>query len=171
MRQQWKRLWLRLLVRKLLRVLLRGRRVRWRGLRLGLELALSRDHYLTWGPDGIRDSEHERALLQERNGRDAWDFLSCLADDPASHAVIATLDGHLVGWLRFTLRRKLILLAQGTWVAKPHRSNGIATSLWETALRETQVTEVAVSVTSERGLFLMKSLQARHKSVRFSILV
>jgi GNAT superfamily N-acetyltransferase len=84
--------------------------------------------------------------------------------------VLAERHGALVGWMRFTVRAEITLLAQGTWVDQFHRKLGIATLLWEAALQETRVAQVAASVVSERGMFLIRSLKARHPAVRFQVL-
>lgn len=125
------------------------------------EYSLSRDGWLTYSPQGIRD-----AGLADKLPGDSWDFLESLEDETASHVVACRVDGVLVGWQRCTLRRGH-LFAQGTWVDRQHRRNGIARSLWEMALQQLQPRSVTAHGVSVGGRKLLRRLKALNPSIEF----
>jgi len=126
-----------------------------------IRLRLSKGHFLTWSPQGLKDSG-KCGLLDP----DAWDFLSCLEDDVASHALTATVDGQLVGWLRCTHSRG-VLYAQGTWVGKSHRGQGIARTLWDKAMVRFHPEVLHVDTVSDGGRGIVQGLRRRYPGTRF----
>ena len=118
---------------------------------------LSTRSLLTYAPDGLRDTGKYRLLTPG-----AWDFLSALADDDATHVACAS---YARGWFRFTFRRKE-LWAQGTWVEPAYRGKGLATALWERALGLGPEV-VHVDAVSEGGQALITSLRRRYHGIEF----
>ncbi len=116
-------------------------------------IRLSQRSILTYSPCALKD-----AGLHKQLPEDAWNFLSCLVDEDATHAVTAYAEGVLIGWFRFTIRRGT-LHAQGTWVAKSHRRQGIGKALWRHALRRTKPRRVEVLTVSRGGTALLSSLR------------
>ena len=72
-------------------------------------------------------------------------------------AVVATMNGALVGFFRFDIRRRAIR-AYGTWVHPDHRRKGLATRMWNVAKRHSRTSKVYVYTVSVAGDLFVRSV-------------
>lgn len=79
--------------------------------------------------------------------------------DTAAWAVVATHDGVLVGFFRYSISDDGVLYAAGTWVASRFRRKGLATRMWKSALKRHRVLLVDVSTRTHAGTGLVRSLR------------
>ena len=133
-----------------------------------LNIRFSRQHWLTYSPDALRDTG-----LYTRLPADAWDFLSSLSDEEARHVAVAFARGEIVGWMRCTPYRgrapRGVLYAQGTWVAHAFRRQDVAFQLWETALRRLRPRAVYVATVSRGGQRLMAKCKKAHADIDWNV--
>jgi len=130
-----------------------------------IKYRLSTNHFLTWSPQGLLDSRKYRRLDPK-----AWGFLSALEDDLASHAITATANKQLVGWLRCSVGPPFEegeLFAQGTWVEESYRGLHVASILWDKALNAFKPTLVHVTTVSEGGKALIQRVHRRYPEIDF----
>jgi len=119
-------------------------------------IRLSKRSILTYSYSALEQTGRHKQLPA-----DAWDFLSCLVDEDASHAATVYEAGRLIAWLRVTKVRST-LFAQGTWVDKEHRRRGLGKALWQHTLERLRPRYVEVSVVSQEGAALVKSLRREY---------
>jgi GNAT superfamily N-acetyltransferase len=120
-------------------------------------IRLYKNHFLTWAPFAIKDNGWDKRLSAE-----GWDFLSCLADEDATHVCVATEGGVLIGWFRFTYQGEH-LFAQGTWVEDHYRRQGVATRLWDRALARVRPFNINYDLASREGGRLVRTMKKRMK--------
>lgn len=127
-----------------------------------MSIELSRKSWLTYAPPAMEQQGHVSKLHPE-----AWDFLSCLADESSTHAVLARRNG-LEGFLRASLIRRE-LWAQGTWVHPQYRRLGTAFLLWERAIERLKPQVIHADLVSPGGRALFRSLRVRHSGIDFQL--
>jgi len=87
--------------------------------------------------------------------------------DPCKAAVLATVDGKLVGFLRFETSHRTVY-ALGTWVHRRHRGQGIAGWMWGRLLRKFPGYEIVVTTISRRGSQLVWALKQKYPGRRWA---
>jgi hypothetical protein len=125
-----------------------------------IRIQLSRTNWLTYAPPAMEQQGHVPKLHPE-----AWDFLSCLEDVDATHAVLAHRNG-LEGFLRCTLTHHE-LFAQGTWVHPQYRRHGTAILLWNRTIERLRPEVIYADLVSPGGRALFRALRAQHPEIEF----
>ncbi len=91
-----------------------------------------------------------------KNAQGYWDrYGFCQADE----AIVAIEGEQLIGFFRYSFEKRL-LHARGTWVAPSHRRQGLATRMWEKALRgcQSQKGPIQVVTVTRAGTAFVRSL-------------
>lgn len=130
-------------------------------------LRLSAIHALTYSPREISDLRVFSPSKMIKLPVSAQRLLSCM-EESSDYVVLATRYKVLIGWFRFSVRRGK-LFGQGTWVAGKHRREGLATAMWERALKLFKPKYVEASVVSRSGKALMRTLRDQHPKLSFKI--
>lgn len=120
-----------------------------------MRITLSTKHFLTWSSYGIQTVCWD--TVKDRLDPEAWVLLTSFEDETATHVALANDQGRLVGWFRCSKIRQQ-LFAQGTWVAKNYRRQGIGRFLWLRALRTLTPKRVFVDTVSAEGQALVASI-------------
>lgn len=110
------------------------------------------------------DSDHYVCSLKEpdRFCQDARNFLFVENKlDPCEAAILATVDGELVGFIRFGTYRRVVY-ALGTWVSRKHRGQGIAGWMWGRLLKKYPAYRIEVTTISRQGSRLVRALKQKY---------
>ena len=79
----------------------------------------------------------------------------------ASHAVVATEDGNVVGFFRYHMNGRQIVTS-GTWVSKKYRRKGLARKMWLMAVRRHDAREIDVVTATTSGLLFVNHMNKLH---------
>lgn len=110
--------------------------------------------------------KYSKCLLSSRECYGVW--------PDENYQALAYHKGEVVGCFSFSLddeytRTKKLksrgLVAAGTSVAKPYRNYGIATKLWEAAIKLTKPTYVDVTTVTQGGKALVLSLSKKYPKI------
>lgn len=87
----------------------------------------------------------------------------------ARYAVIATDSGKVVGFWKFTRQGKAIR-SKCTWIHRDYRRQRLAKRLWAVGIGVFDPPSIKVTVTSDRGFTLVKSLRETFPKIKFRVL-
>ena len=87
--------------------------------------------------------------------------------DEAEEAIVAYLNGVMVGFFRYTVYDDKVLYPAGTWVAPTLRRQGLAKALWAKALAKHKVQDVDGVTASPEGAALVEALRDEYSEIAF----
>lgn len=85
-------------------------------------------------------------------------------------ASVLIVDGIIMGFARYNKLPKNVLHFNGTWIHPKYRGLGYGKRLWNTILESDRFQNVNVSVATDDGFNLVKSLEKQWKNLKFCII-
>lgn len=94
-------------------------------------------------------------------------FWYCIETVNATQSVVATSGDEIIGFFRYKISGKT-LTACGTWVRTKYRRQGVATKMWEYALKKERSQSVKVITVSTYGRRFVRKFGIRHDTLVLS---
>ena len=121
-------------------------------------------HRVSSGVYSRRWSAYVAAPDLERSARKFWEDAGLMSCDGS---VVATVDGKIVGFVRYYLWPMKMLQESGTWVSPKYRRSGLAARMWSLAIRRFGIKVVKYRAISNGGRKFVARLKLAHKNVTF----
>jgi hypothetical protein len=125
---------------------------------------VSEKHRISSGVYSRRWSAYVAPPDLGKSARRFWDHAALTSCDGS---IVATLDGKIVGFMRFYLWPLKMIQEAGTWVLPSLRRSGLALKMWKAALEQLSVKTVKYRAISHGGKAFVPKLKEAHPNIVF----